>query len=472
MAKQRHRERRPPDGAKTERSLRKQVTVGGWVQDASLPSTYYRCDLPAAALQRAGLARYAEPPRPAVTGRALPRSDIVILSRNAELWRLERIPALQARGALVVADEDDARMNALQEHLLGYGSFDDLWESLIRKMYVVRNCRPCDVGYGAETRTFVEVWAAQRKSIYMQDIAAVLRSATSEDEAVERAAPYHDHRVQIQTFQQADLLTVSTSALAQAYSAHNPSICVLPNCIDLTARVYHPSTRARPHTGVIIGWAGGGDHLLDLELVYSVLDQLMSEYDGTGGRPLLRLMLGAGGGKRTFTTRQWPCLDGPEFARRVARDSSTGTMLRTVESPCGRYLFRPTISGAYRYPQMYSDIDIGIVPNRVGHLFYAAKSDVKGLEMAGMGVPCVASPIPAYQEWRAKEGTGAIVVPNNEPESWLQALRLLIEADAVRRRMADEALAFAQTRSIDAWAPRWMEAYEEAARRTGKTWAA
>jgi hypothetical protein len=38
--------------------------------------------------------------------------------------------------------------------------------------------------------------------------------------------------------------------------------------------------------------------------------------------------------------------------------------------------------------------------------------------------------------------------------------------------MRAEALAFAQTRSIDVWAPRWMEVYQEAARRKRLSWAA
>jgi glycosyltransferase involved in cell wall biosynthesis len=96
---------------------------------------------------------------------------------------------------------------------------------------------------------------------------------------------------------------------------------------------------------------------------------------------------------------------------------------------------------------------------------------VKGLEFAGMGVPCVAPPIPAYQEWRGTTGTGAIVLPDNEPASWYQALKSLIDDEALRRRMSRQALAFAQTRSIDLWAPRWMEVYQEAAARKGLAWA-
>ena len=37
-----------------------------------------------------------------------------------------------------------------------------------------------------------------------------------------------------------------------------------------------------------------------------------------------------------------------------------------------------------------------------------------------------------------------------------------------REGVGEGELAFAQTRSIDRWAPKWMEAYEEAASRSGK----
>jgi glycosyltransferase involved in cell wall biosynthesis len=100
-----------------------------------------------------------------------------------------------------------------------------------------------------------------------------------------------------------------------------------------------------------------------------------------------------------------------------------------------------------------------------------AGSDLKGLELAAMNVPCIASPIPSYVEWRKDNDTGCIVLPDNEPATWIEALTRLIEDTGMRQRMAGEARRFAETRSIDAWAPRWMAVYLEAARRLGLSWA-
>jgi glycosyltransferase involved in cell wall biosynthesis len=142
-----------------------------------------------------------------------------------------------------------------------------------------------------------------------------------------------------------------------------------------------------------------------------------------------------------------------------------------IDSACGRFRYCFWTRDIEEAPLMFDDVDIGLVPNRPHAKINLAKSDLKGLEMAGMGVPCIASPLRSYRAWR-REGTGCIVLEEHATRDWIEALRRMIEDAALRRRMADEALAFAQTRSIDVWAPKWMEAYQEAARRTGKPWSA
>jgi predicted DNA-binding protein (UPF0251 family) len=59
-----------------------------------------------------------------------------------------------------------------------------------------------------------------------------------------------------------------------------------------------------------------------------------------------------------------------------------------------------------------------------------------------------------------------------EAASWINELVRLVEDDSMRCRMGGEALTFASTRSIDVWAPQWMEVHREAARREAMSWAA
>lgn len=303
--------------------------------------------------------------------------------------------------------------------------------------------------------------------------AEILRKP-SLDEALEAAKQIDPYVVYADIYQSSDLITVSTPTLAEQYQQRfGRPIHVLPNCIDLQLPCYQEESRRVPHEGIIVGWTGTRTHLGDLRLVTDPLRVIMKEYDGTKGKPFVRLMLG--GDERVFE-KLFSWLPGvPEFTEKIAdyieqngRCRKTG--IDTIESDCGRYLFRLSSEDTDSWPLVYSDVDIGIVPLNVGVGINVCKSDVKGLEMAGVGCPCICSPIASYLEWRGKPGTGAIVLPKNGWMEWYTALRELIEDEALRRRMGVEALTWAQTRSIDLWAPRWMEAYEEAGKATGKAW--
>jgi glycosyltransferase involved in cell wall biosynthesis len=258
----------------------------------------------------------------------------------------------------------------------------------------------------------------------------------------------------------------------------HPHIHVLPNAIDLAlpsyvaARTRSAKAPSTARTEVVIGWTGSLTHGRDFACVAPALERILEEYDGADGRPLVRLALGG-------DNNLWDSLchvpGVPAFIEKVALirlEEIAAIGFETIVSDCGRFSFMTPTSDIDAVPRMYDGVDIGVVPLRVGSAANTPKSDLKGLEMAGMGVPCIASPIPSYVQWRGQPGTGAIVLPDNETTSWLEALRRLIDDEQLRRRMADEALTFARTRSSDRWAPRWMDVYREAAARKGLAWAA
>lgn len=303
---------------------------------------------------------------------------------------------------------------------------------------------------------------------------AIEGCATVDD--VERVVPRNDalhyHR---EIARECDGVTVTTPRLAAIFAQYNANVWVLPNCLDLREECYQATNRQVPHDGIIIGWAGGLEHLEDLQLIRPVLAEVLSKYNQTGGPPRVRLMIG---GSVTIYEQALGQLPGVQrFLDKIQRvaphtDLAYGWSeeVNTIESDCGRYLYRHTVPIG-QYPLFYRDVDIGIVPNHTGLSFQESRSDIKGLEMAAMGVPIVASPISEYVHWRSKE-TGALLPAGNRLEGWMDMLCRLVENCGLRRYMADEALEFVATRSIDKWVHSWIDAYAATAERCDKSWAA
>jgi O-antigen biosynthesis protein len=299
----------------------------------------------------------------------------------------------------------------------------------------------------------------------------LIRTAGSADEAVRMVLAASPFEVYLGELRAAGAVTVSTEPLAAQYRRFNPHVSVLPNAIDLEQRCYQAPERRRPHDGIIIGHAGTQTHQQDLDIVAPALSVILARYDGQDGSPWARLMLG--GDPRSF---RGPCAGFPgasTFAGKIEAhypNNPVSGSVETLESDCGRYLYRPFTRDVDSVPLMFADVDLGLIPLQLGTAVNGSKSDVKGLEMAGMGVPCIASPIDAYKRWRS-EDNGCIVLSGNTERDWYEAMSALITDEDRRRRMADAALDFAKSRSIDVWVPKWMDVYTEAARRKGLEWA-
>jgi glycosyltransferase involved in cell wall biosynthesis len=489
-------------------------TIAGYGPVAS--KFYYRVEVPLRALQRNGLAHVAELSTGDYHGSFRTLGDIVLVNNNEGCVPLQELANAQARGALVVADEDDSMHCAGEFESSGSAGDHTVRDLDIRlDTFVNRLYDRIDAVRDAVEQGALDQWLKRTFSGSIPGLTTIARAvarAHSRSLAVEWAREYYPQNVNRETIILADVLTVSTPTLARLYAHFNETIRVLPNCVDLTLPCYQPEARGKSHEGIVIGWTGSGGRKRDLSLVAPALATLLDDYDGTNGRPRLRVMIGGDPThfkgdeaplsqedlikKNAFALLGFGIKSGPTLddqgayipgalrhlpgaqdfrlkLQRLGRQlDRQETGFSTFESDCGRFIYRTATDDVGSVPLMYSDIDIGIVPVVVAGQLNHAKSDVKGLEMAGMGVPCVASPIPAYQEWRGTPGTGAIVLPDNEPASWYQALKELIDDEQLRRRMSRQALAFARTRSIDVWAPRWMEVYREAATRKGLAWGA
>jgi len=110
------------------------------------------------------------------------------------------------------------------------------------------------------------------------------------------------------------------------------------------------------------------------------------------------------------------------------------------------------------YQYLYTFIDIGIVPLELSP-FNQAKSALKGLEYAALGIPFVASPTREYERLEAY-GIGKTA---KSPGEWKKHLQRMIDRPAETERIAKESrdrIEAEHTYSVSA--PQWIEAWEKA----------
>jgi len=211
----------------------------------------------------------------------------------------------------------------------------------------------------------------------------------------------------------ANLVTVTVEPLAEVMREHNPNVAVLPNCVPDELLEHERPRRDK----VVVGWAGGASHAMDMNMVAA---------------PLRRF---------------------------VERNKHTELHLIGTD-------YAPTIRAPRRYtdwdadPWVYYrniDFDIGIAPV-VDTPFARSKSAIKALEYAALGIPVVASDIRPYRDFVIDGVTGYLVSKDHE---WGKRLYELANDQAMREEMGRKAREHAANWAISRWAPAWEKAYEE-----------
>lgn len=216
----------------------------------------------------------------------------------------------------------------------------------------------------------------------------------------------------------ADLVTVTTPALAERYGAHG-RVAVLPNCVPRSMLELPSQDRGRT-----VGWGGRASiHPGDLETTR-----------GGVGEALERM-------------RDWRFrVIGPAETARI------GLSLRE----------KPEATGGLEmgdYFEALGQLDVGVVP-LARTRFNEAKSWLKGLEYAARGVPFVASPLPEYRAL-AEEGVGVLAADRSR--NWRAELVQLMRDESLRweaiargREVVEER----HTYETEGW--RWTEAWGHA----------
>lgn len=178
----------------------------------------------------------------------------------------------------------------------------------------------------------------------------------------------------------ADAVTVSTEALRAKYASVNG--VVIPNYVPER----YLGVESRFHTqDPIVGWSGSIDtHPRDLQVLGPAIPRLLR------ARPEVRFgVVGTGVG----------------VARRVGIPET--------------YDLAPTgWVDIQDYPAAMAKLDVGVVPLDPTP-FNEAKSWLKGLEYASLGIPFVATPTAAYQQLFVEYGIGALA---SNPKEWERAL--------------------------------------------------
>lgn len=113
-----------------------------------------------------------------------------------------------------------------------------------------------------------------------------------------------------------------------------------------------------------------------------------------------------------------------------------------------------------QWPHALAQLGIGIAP-LADSRFNQAKSRIKALDMAAVGVPWVGSPRAEYARLHYELGTGLLA---ERGRHWERALRELIRSESRRRELSQAGRSVAASQTIEAHAWRWMEVWDEALR--------
>lgn len=215
----------------------------------------------------------------------------------------------------------------------------------------------------------------------------------------------------------ADLITVTSEELLIALQHFNPNIEVLENCLPDS----HWKTTQRKYDkdSLVIGWAGGITHNEDLKLIVNPLLQILEVY------PHVELHLAG----------NWDWLINP-FPK--------NNRIKVLN-------FVPID----QYHELLAGFDIGIAP-LIDTPFNRYKSDLKFLEYAALGIPCLASAIVPYTKSIVHGKTGFFA---ENDEDWKIYLRRLIESIKIRREIGKAAQIWSKTRMISTNINKWEKAY-------------
>jgi len=224
--------------------------------------------------------------------------------------------------------------------------------------------------------------------------------------------------IHLEGIKRANLVTVTTHALAKYIKQYNDNIVILPNCIDFS-RWWKMNLKPNPRLRVL--WSGGSSHYEDWYSIKEPLNDLMRKYQ--------------------FTL----VMSGHSFPGIVDEDNKH--LLETHD-------WVPFKGHSYRLMSLAADI--GIIP--LADLpFNYYKSSVKWYEMSALGIPSVVSNTEPYSE-DIRDGVTAMGYRCKK--TFHEKLESLILQKALRTKIGNAAYKWVhENRDAAKCAKLWTKAY-------------
>lgn len=212
----------------------------------------------------------------------------------------------------------------------------------------------------------------------------------------------------------ADLVTVTTEALAEEYG-HHGRVVIIPNHVPES----YLNIKREPNELVTVGWAGWtANHPDDLYVTKGMINQALT---ATGAK------FAGFGDKDIFTQLQ--------------------VRLRPPHELWG-------FTAIQDYPKRLAGLDIGLVP-LANTEFNKAKSWLKGLECASLGIVPVVSPVGDYHNLIDL----GIAIPAATPKEWYDRVYELIVDNDYRQEMSEKCRTIAADWTIEGNSHKWWNAW-------------
>lgn len=312
-------------------------------------------------------------------------ADVVVFQRPLARRKLDMIRALQAAGVAVVVELDDD-FGAIHRRNGAWADAHPEWMTL---------AEAAERGIAASERLTRgnHQWVREAGTVSWSSNTWLRKACAT-----------------------ADLVTVTTPALAERYAPHG-RVAVLPNLVPER----YLSITAAPHDGVVVGWGGSvNTHPDDLETTEGAVAAAVVDTDARFH------VVGTGVGVRT--------------ALGLADEPTATGWVELAD-----------------WPHALAALDVGIVP-LADSRFDEAKSALKMLEMAAVGVPSVVSPTPDNVRMY-KHGLGLLAFT---PAEWEQQVSRLIRNETERLALAEHGREVMARFTYERHAERWLDAWAQA----------
>lgn len=224
----------------------------------------------------------------------------------------------------------------------------------------------------------------------------------------------------------ADVVTVSTEPLAEVMRKVRPdsdpaTVIVLPNCV--TAATLDVQRQRPPAWSTMYGWQGSPTHERDWLEARDAVATVLSE--------------------------DW----------RAARIRFVGTyyldgLFRDDGRPVGKIDHKPWTTDLAEHHRRIAEFDVTLAPLERTP-FNRSKSALRVVESLALGVPVIASDVPAYAGWLEDGVTGFYA---RSTAQWVAAMRKLQDTD-LRAEMGAAGRKAAAAWTIEANIHRWVNAY-------------